>query len=374
MSNFNPNSKHLSAEEWQAIATDGIHETSQHYMIVGGIVAGLFAASATGFPPTGFLVAGWAFYEAWKKTNTANRNAQAVNDYGCVAHILTGDNLRDFRSQVGSEEAIRQIKWAMDNGYAVSADAEDLVETRPTLPQATAKHAQAPTTDVQSWEPEQFDLLTEMGSRLTNYLIVGIPGSGKGIVVSNAVRSVRQHHPQKTILWIDPKDDPQESGYFAVEGLIARRADTTKMNAVEVALWLRSCIDEFENLKGEKLLVLDELVMVASKLKPRKDDINWLKDYVVGLAAAGDSRGRNGWFVAQNSHLDDLGIGGGIASQLTPLALISDKNIAALGALLRTTFIPKIAKVDETVLRDYMIEPLPRLKRVGFRLQTEIAV
>lgn len=210
------------------------------------------------------------------------------------------------------------------------------------------------TSSVQVWQPEQFVLIPEMGNRIANTLIVGIPGAGKGIVVSNAVRSVREQHPQKTIMWVDPKNDPQESGYFAVDGVLARRASIRQMNSVEVFDWLRSCIEEFEALPGEKLLVLDEAVMIIAVLKTIKDAMDWLKIYLVGLITTGDSQGQNCWIVAQSPYLDDLGIGGGIASQMTRIALVSSKNVAALGALLRTSFIPNIAKVGDNVLQDLM--------------------
>lgn len=375
MSNFNPRNRQLPPEHWQELAHDSVEDTGSQYLIIGGIVGGLFAASVTAFPPTGLLVAGWGFYEAWRKTAAANRNERAIAEYGCVAHVLKGDSLRQFANQVGKDEALQQLNWAQENEYVLTPDAEEFLETnqeviewhkKPSEPEAItvnssvvaiAPHQALPfqaAPDTRSWQPPQFDLIEEMGRRIANTLIVGIPGAGKGIVASNAVRSVKQHHPNKTIMWVDPKDDPQESGYFAVDGLLARRADSTQMNAIEVAGWLRECVEEFEALPGEKLLILDELVMIASKLKGQKKDIEWLKGYLIGLIAAGDSRGKNAWLIAQNSHLEDLGIGGGIASQLTPIALISDKNIAALEALLRTSFIPKCASADDTILRDLM--------------------
>ncbi|MBD1925771.1 hypothetical protein H6F74_05670 [Trichocoleus sp. FACHB-90] len=128
MSSFNPNKKQLPAQHWQEIAHDSVEETGSQYLIIGGIVGGLFAASITAFPPTGLLVAGWGFYEAWRKTAAANRNEQAISEYGCVAHVLKGNSLRQFANQVGTDEALQQITWAQENDYILTADAEDFLE------------------------------------------------------------------------------------------------------------------------------------------------------------------------------------------------------------------------------------------------------
>ena len=117
MSAFNPNSRQLTPQEWQIIASDAIEDNNAQYYIIGGIVGGLFAASATAFPPTGFLVVAWGFYAAWQKTQRCNRNQIAIDTYKCVAPMLSGDNLRDFRKQVGDARAIQEIKWAVENGY-----------------------------------------------------------------------------------------------------------------------------------------------------------------------------------------------------------------------------------------------------------------
>jgi hypothetical protein len=128
MTAFNPKQNQLSAQEWQSVAAKAIENDNSQYIIIGGIIGGLFAASVTGFPPTGLLVAAWFMQVAWKKTQDINRNEVAINQ-GCIAHVLKGDKLRQFRNQVGDEEVIKQIVWARENGYPITHDALDVVGT-----------------------------------------------------------------------------------------------------------------------------------------------------------------------------------------------------------------------------------------------------
>ncbi|MBD2047280.1 hypothetical protein H6F78_17055 [Coleofasciculus sp. FACHB-64] len=132
MSAFNPKKKELPAICWQKLAHESLEESSSgsQVLIIGGIVGGLLGASITGFPPTGLLIGGWAFYEAWRRTAALNKNEQAIAQHGCIAHLLTQEKLRDFTNQVGEQEVKRQIEWASENGYSLTADAEEFLESQ----------------------------------------------------------------------------------------------------------------------------------------------------------------------------------------------------------------------------------------------------
>ena len=185
-----------------------------------------------------------------------------------------------------------------------------------------------------------------MGRDATSHLICGIPGAGKGLLISNAIASIKNHHPEITTFYLDPKNDPKESGYFSNGVDFIRRADARTMSPSGPALnGSRKCIREFEAIPSDKLLVFDESTLVSSKFKLGKEG-DWIKDKLIGYASAGDSIGLRIWIVAQNAHTDDLGISGGVRSQFVPIALISSKNIAALGALMATQFIPKNQKLS----------------------------
>ncbi len=193
--------------------------------------------------------------------------------------------------------------------------------------------------------PIEFDLVDRMGKDATSHLIVGVPGSGKGLLISNAIASIKNHHPEITTFYIDPKNDPKETGYFANGVDFIRRADSRTMSPSACIEWVKESVRQFESIPGDKLLIFDESTLVSSKFKLGKEG-DWIKDKLIGYASAGDSIGLRIWIVAQNAHTDDLGISGGVRSQFVPIALISTKNIAALGALMATQFIPKNQKLS----------------------------
>jgi hypothetical protein len=385
MSAFNPNSRQLTPQEWQAIASDSIEDNSSQYLIIGGIVLGLFAASATGFPPTGLLVAGWGFYSAWQRTKQANRNEVAINNYKCVAHILEGDNFRDFRSQVGDAEVLRQIQWATERQYKLSNDALDLLETQENMvrtnslipsPTATASASFAqlpnnpsvpsiltppiavttPQTSTNYYTPpsrQEFDVMEEMvGKRIKNQLIVGIQGAGKGIVISNALEAVKQYHPVRKIFVIDPKGKAEESGYWEGRADYLERAKIIEMEPHQVVKWIKECFDKYMKVPGECLLFLDEGTAVASSFKSVRGAMPWLKSKVAHFVSLGDGDGKNFWMAVQNGDTSDLGISGGMRSQLNPYVIINPEQMSAYESVINLELLPKDKKPSGDTIKD----------------------
>ncbi|MBN3875172.1 hypothetical protein [Nostoc sp. JL23] len=370
MSAFNPNSRQLTPQEWQAIASDSIEDNGSQYLIIGGIVLGLFAASATGFPPTGLLVAGWGFYSAWQRTKQANRNEVAINNYKCVAHILEGDNFRDFRSQVGDAEVVKQIQWATERGYKLSNDALDFLEIREdeassrpiSLPAPPASIPSPTTTQTQTltatsyYTPpsrQEFDVMGEMvGKRIKNQLIVGIQGAGKGIVISNALEAVKQYHPGRKIFVIDPKGKAEESGYWEGRADYLERAKIIEMEPHEVVKWIKECFDKYMKVPGECLLFLDEGTAVASSFKSVRGAMPWLKSKVAHFVSLGDGDGKNFWMAVQNGDTSDLGISGGMRSQLNPYVIINPEQMSAYESVINLELLPKDKKPSGDAIKD----------------------
>jgi hypothetical protein len=293
MSTFNPNSRQLTSQEWQIIATDAIADNNCQYLIIAGIIGGLMTASATAFPPTGFVIAAWGFYAAIKRTQASNRNEIAINNYACVAHVLSGDNLRDFRSQVGDAEARKQIQWALENGYSISNDALDFLEKQPNLQISSSQElpiprlvSERPSTQLIKFDEQVPNLPFEFSRSLKNSLIVGVPGAGKGIFVTNALEHIKQDNKhQVTIFYIDPKNDPNETKYFSGRVDYLFRQDLMTCDAADAYKWLQNCIqkfDEFDAGLGYKLLVFDELNLVTKTLKRIEGGLGWLEGKLTG--------------------------------------------------------------------------------------------
>ena len=386
MSAFNPNSRQLTPAEWQAIASDSIEDNSSQYFIIGGIVLGLFAASATGFSPTGLLIAAWGFYSATKRTKQVNCNEVAINNYACVAHVLEGDNFRDFRRQVGDAEIAKQIQWAIERGYKLSNDALDYWESwgqksfsvdtnqnfsislSPTWLVSKAEPYQNPSrtqdltpspviqTHVSHYSPpsqQKFDVMSEMvGRKIRNQLIVGIQGAGKGIVISNALEFVKKYHPGRKIFVIDPKGKAEESGYWEGRADYLERAKIIEMEPYEVVKWIKECFDLYMKVPGECLLFLDEGTAVASSFKSTRGAMAWLKNKIAHFVSLGDGDGKNFWMAVQNGDTTDLGISGGMRSQLNPYVIINPEQMSAYESVINLELLPKDKKPSSEAIKE----------------------
>lgn len=164
--------KQVGPKAWQAKAKDYNEATGAQFTIVGGVVFGCIAAAAI-TPITGALVAAFFAQKAWQDTQRANRNEVAIAD-GCIAHVLRGHDFTGYLREVGAAEVLEQLTWAIDNGFPLSAEAEEFLEIRapkllpevqvtidipatatPSVTQATTESpATAPTVLETELEPE----------------------------------------------------------------------------------------------------------------------------------------------------------------------------------------------------------------------------
>ncbi|MBH8566754.1 hypothetical protein I8748_32160 [Nostoc sp. CENA67] len=397
MSAFNPlpSSRQLTPQEWQSIAIDSLNSNAQ-FVIVGSVVGGIIAASVTAFPPTFFVIAGCGIYEGFRRIKEVGRNHKAITTYNCVAHVLSGDDLRDYCYQVGYQEAVRQVRWAIQHEYVVSDDALDLAESpgkfmlsaaapaplpagqnysAPTVitpvpaPTVTAplpvQNYSAPAvitapppvieyptptiqTQISNYAPPvsaEINLIEAMvGREIRNQLFVGIQGAGKGVFVSNALAGIRKYHPRRKIFVIDPKGKDEELGYWENHADYLHRAKILEMQPHEVVAWIQECFEEYAKIPGECLLFLDEGIAVSSSFKAQRGAISWLKNKVSHFVSLGDGDGKNFWMAIQNGDAVDLGISGGMRSQLNPYVIINPKQMAAYESVINLELLPRDKK------------------------------
>ncbi|MBD2451134.1 hypothetical protein H6G76_29190 [Nostoc sp. FACHB-152] len=223
----------------------------------------------------------------------------------------------------------------------------------PVLPTPQPSSIDTPITNTEistyTSKPQiNYDLIGHIARKVTNMLWVGVPGSGKGITISNAIDAIKRLHPGIHIFYIDPKGDEKETGYFNGRVDTLKRAKIVEMSPNEAVTWVKECFNEFQKIKGPKLIILDEGTAVCSKFKNAKGEIGWLKDKIISYCSCGDSSGWHFWIVVQNPHTDDLGISGGLRSQLTSVALVSPDNVPAYSAMIATQLIPSDRKITST--------------------------
>ena len=192
--------------------------------------------------------------------------------------------------------------------------------------------------------PALFNPAIDLGQNPQSALIAGVPGSGKGILVSNAVRVLRQNHQALKVMMIDPKGDPKEKGYWAPVTDVYRSMNLMDCDDPdEGASWLLACMDEFRKLPAPKLLIFDEMLAASVEISLAHKDFKApqrMKKFVSGIIAQGDSQAVWLWAMSQSVQVADLGFGGGVRGNLRVIGIISPKNTTAIEALTSTRLIP----------------------------------
>ncbi|MEH2384167.1 MAG: hypothetical protein V7K27_35660 [Nostoc sp.] len=362
MTNFKPE-KSRSPEDWQELAVERVDSTDSNLGVGGAIIAGL-VLGAIASPLTGVLAFSLILYRSFRKTHSVNSAESAIRDYGCVAAFLEGNDLKDYAQQVGLEECINQIRWAIDRGHSPNSDAQSLIPKSSGATSATQKvtalvgsatNAVSRLRGVITLSAPQIpvanDLIGAMSDRIRNHLIIGAQGSGKGLTVSNALEAIKAKHPDTTIFYIDPKGDEKETGYFTGRVDILKRTKALEQKPSAVVEWFKAAIKEFQSAAGQKLLILDEATYLSSLMK-QSGEGNWFKSVIMSLVSVGDSQGWNIWILALNPNTEDIGVSGGVRSQFMPLTLITNESLTTYTALIGTKWLPADRKLPSEDIQD----------------------
>ncbi|MGI8502063.1 MAG: type IV secretory system conjugative DNA transfer family protein [Hassallia sp.] len=347
MTRFNPEKTSKTPEEWSAIALNATKDNHLQWNVIGGLILGALAASAAS-PLTGGLVAAYFLWDSWKKAGEIQRNQAAIAGLGCVAQVLDGDDFADYTRQAGKDAVFAELKFATGRGLALSAAAADFLEeshSPPTPPTSKSLMATAKTllekaglqvefqTDADTYDPTasaKIDILGEMTQRIGNTIVIGIPGSGKGMLISNALRIAKRKHPNLKVFVIDPKNDPKEAGYFNSCDVLKSFACMDAKPSV-VAAWTEDCFNKYSEYAQQNertLLIVDEGTMLGNKLQQAKSTL--LVDKLTSYTSGGDSAGRNVWFLMQSPYVGGASLNLSTTSQMTSIVIAFSENIGAL--------------------------------------------
>lgn len=357
MTRFDPNKQHKSAVDWSVLAYKTADDDKAAQTVVLGLAVGVGLASAS--PIVGGLVGLYFAVKGFQKACNGDKNKKYIREMGCVAHVLEGGNFRAYLNQAGSSAIAAELEFAEREGLAFSNEAIDWWEDyqeRPhqqLLPAATqsqtapyarpqsgamvvasANSIQSRVVSIDVYDPladSRIDIISEMVDPISNVFIVGLGGSGKGMLLANGLREVKQVNPNKKIFLINGKDDPKERGYFdgVVEVHKAMHCESAKPQTV--AAWFEACVAEYDNYavaNDGALLVIDEGTIIGARLKTANSTA--LKDKLIGITSCGGSTGKNLWFVAQTPYVGANGSDLSAISQLTPIAIVSKSNLAVM--------------------------------------------
>lgn len=188
-----------------------------------------------------------------------------------------------------------------------------------------------------------------------NCLIVGTPGAGKGILLSNAIRALKVEFPELYILGIDPKAQDSEDGLWEVGDhsyTQVFRCPVMGLSPDEIAEWLASGIRTFLSIPQNQpsLLVIDELGALKSSLSQIEKDSKfkpvegWLNSYLTHLISLGDGAGKWFWGITQSANDKALPFDTSVRNNLRTVAIVSMDNVGAVQGLLRTDVIASSAR------------------------------
>ncbi|MEL7053531.1 MAG: hypothetical protein AAGM45_17335 [Cyanobacteria bacterium J06588_5] len=185
------------------------------------------------------------------------------------------------------------------------------------------------------------DTMQHIAQRLVSMTVVGVPGAGKGMFVSNLLRLVRQHHPQLHIFVMEGKGDEKEAGYWQGIANDIRSIQGLDESPVNIVAWINGCLEDFKAITGPKLLIFDEVTYLYKVWeKTEKESFEDYIQYKIGLSSMGDSLQSFIWEIGQVSNAKDLGVSAGIRSLFKPIAIVSNHDRRAANALLGTQFVP----------------------------------
>ena len=92
--------------------------------------------------------------------------------------------------------------------------------------------------------------MEQIAKRLVSMTVVGVPGAGKGMFVSNLLRLVRQQHPQLHIFVMEGKGDAKEAGYWQGVADDIRSIQGLDESPVDLVAWINGCLDDFKAVTG----------------------------------------------------------------------------------------------------------------------------
>ena len=236
--------------------------------------------------------------------------------------------------------AVTAVQTKQQNKAEEQQQTGDLTSGDPLVP-ATTETAQV-AAPVSGPPPTNFtDTMQQIAQRLLSMTVIGVPGAGKGMFVSNLLRLVRHHHPQLHLFVMEGKGDAKEAGYWQGVADDIRSIQGLDESPVNLVAWINGCLGDFKAIEGPKLLIFDEVTYLYKVWQTTdKESFEDYIQYKIGLSSMGDSLDNYIWEIGQVSNAKDLGVTAGIRSLFKPIAIVSNHDRRAANALLGTKFVP----------------------------------
>lgn len=146
-----------------------------------------------------------------------------------------------------------------------------------------------------------------------NLVVVASGGGGKGISLANLCRWRYEANSTFRAIWLDPKNDPDETGYMDHRAIEAIRFNADELPAQAVVGKVREMMNRFRELcaqlppKTPVWLILDEWYFVLSVLQQHDTELlDEVIDVLRATVSLMDAKHKHIVLVGQSPKLDDL--------------------------------------------------------------------
>jgi hypothetical protein len=312
------------------LAREALDKGGTQFFVMGGIGIACLVGSLS--PLTGVLIAVWVVIRGWEQSTAHGNSAVAILS-GEYLHALEGEAFREQSRAIGYNATKTEIERAIAQKLPLSKAAWEFsrsIEAPPTTrvfsSEITPLPPPLPSSSPQSLpfkdEEDEDEVLGEMSSK--NLFILGLGGSGKGIVVSNLIRHLP---PDVVVTVIDPKGEERERGYWdGVEYLGFKSMNLTPSEVVEK---LDSCLNSYHKTTTQaerdgkrSLLIIDEMAALGHACKQCK--YTRVGDIIVSITSLGDCLGRKIWLIGQSPYVSSMGFNLSQLSQLEWIVLLRE--------------------------------------------------
>lgn len=250
--------------------------------------------------------------------------------------------INDFVYVAGGNRAYDQATKAKRSPRPVVVDEPEVTvpdqPLAPSLVELAAKEAQ-PVVTAETPSVDLLNLPKLIVDEIYSYAVIAPSGGGKGMLMSNVVREFKRRYPDRPIIFIDPKDDPKEAGYWEGVVDIWHRANFRRMEIEDKSAFLNEALDIIRSVNEPHLAIMDECTMTfgfANKCDTKL--ANRLQDFTTSVASGGNSAEEYVFLLGHSPNLGDYGISGGQMSSFRKVYIAPTSNQESIIQLCGTTF------------------------------------
>ena len=301
---------------------------NNQFILIGGFSIALLAGSFS--PLLGLLIGAYALFKTIQGAGKQGKSLVASLEGDCL-HALTGDDFIKATKSMGYAKSKEEIERALEKDLPLSREAWEFARSLPLPVESRLLTPVIPVAVVDTKADTKAESqLRKMATK--NLSILGLGGSGKGILVSNLLRWAKQANSSLKIMVVDPKADEREKGYWQAADKLEALA-VRDLEAEEVISWLDHCLDQYltwigeiESQGGEGLLIIDELLVSGHHCKKLK--YNRIGSLILSIASLGDCLGRKIWVLTQTPYVGSVGLDLTSLSQINWITIVTeDQNL-----------------------------------------------